>query len=448
LADAAYLGSVAWNLILVVFLVFLNGFFVAAEFAIVKVRETQLIALKGSRPAAARHITSHLDAYLSACQLGITMASLGLGWIGEPAIAHLLVEPLAGRFLTSPRAVAGVSFAIAFFVIMALHIIVGELAPKSIAIRTPRATALWTALPLRAFRKVFAPIIWLMNGSANLLLRMIGIAPLASAESEHTVDELRILLARASTKEKTHKRSAEVASRVFGLLELEVRDIMVPRDRMVVLDVRKTFEENFAIVEGSYFQRYPVADGGPDSILGFAHQRDIFAAAKRSPRPRLQDLLREVQVIPTRQPASRALFEMLEKRRPIAIVVNEFGTTVGLVTLEDIFSELVGDIPSEFSRVDSRLRVLAPGHYIVDATIPLHELQVVLREPLDELGASTLAGMLNNHLGRIPTKGETVRIGEYLFAVKEADRRRVMTVEILRDGADAGARIAAPPAVT
>src|SRR5688500_9772952 len=204
------------------FLVLLNGFFVAAEFAIVKVRSTKVreLAERGDwRAKVTRGVINHLDAYLSACQLGITIASLGLGWIGEPAIAHLIVEPIMGRFITNPTYITGISFAIAFFFIMALHIVVGELAPKSIAIRTPTATTFWSALPLRAFRKLFAPLIWLMNGSANLLLRMIGIAPVGSAESEHTVDELRILLARASTKEKTHQRSAEVASRVFALLD-------------------------------------------------------------------------------------------------------------------------------------------------------------------------------------------------------------------------------------
>lgn len=435
MVDSAYLIEVTWNVLLVAFLVMLNGFFVAAEFAIVKVRETQLLSSKGPRGTAALHAVRHLDAYLSACQLGITIASLGLGWVGEPAIAHLIVEPLLGKVLSDPETIHTIALILAFLIIIALHIVIGELAPKGLAIRTAKQTTLWTAIPLRLFRKLFAPMIFVLNGSANLILRMFGIKPVTSVDAEHTIDELRILLARAHSKEKTQRQSAEVASRVFGLTDLEVRDIMVPRERLILLDVRRTFDENFQVVESHTFTRYPISDGGPDSILGFVHQRDVFSGAKQTPKPRLQDLLREVHVVPTSQSVSRALFDMLDKRRPMTIVVNEFGTTVGLLTLEDIFEELVGDIPSEFERADPRLRVVGPGHYLVDASMPLHELQVVLREPLPEKGAATLAGLLNNHLGRIPAKGENIHIGNYGYWVKEADRRRVRLVEIRRNEA-------------
>lgn len=427
-----YWLDLLWNLVLVFFLVFLNGFFVATEFAIVKVRDTQLMGLKGPRVQAARHATTHLDAYLSACQLGITIASLALGWLGEPAVAHFVVEPLMGRFLTSPDAIVAVSFAIAFAIITALHIVVGELAPKTLAIRTPRATALWVSLPIRGFRKVFAPVIWVLNGSANLLLRLVGVQPLSTNEEQHTVEELRALLARVPARERTKKKSAEVASRVFALHDLTVRDIMVPRDQMVFLDIQSPFPENLKVVEEHPYTRYPLADGGPDSVLGFVHMRDVLAAAKRGPEARIADLIREVHVLPNSQPVSRSLFEMLETRKPMAIVVNEFGFNVGLLTLEDIFEELVGNIPSEFERADSRLRVLAPGHYLVDATMPLHELQVLLREPLDEAGASTLAGLLNEAFGRIPGPGEKIEIGRYSYLVKEASRQRARLVEIRR----------------
>lgn len=427
-----YWLDVLWNLALVVFLLLLNGFFVATEFAIVKVRDTQLVGLRGPRISAARHATTHLDAYLSACQLGITIASLALGWLGEPAVARLLVEPLLGRFLVSPDAIVGVSFAIAFAVITALHIVVGELAPKTLAIRRPRATTLWVSLPIRAFRKLFAPFIWVLNGSANVLLRLVGVQPLSTSEEEHTVEELKVLLARVPARERTKKRSAEVASRVFALHDLTVRDIMVPRDRMVLLDIRRPFQENLRVVEEHPYTRYPLADGGPDSILGFVHMRDVLAAPKREGEARIADLIREVHVLPNSQPVSRSLFEMLEKRKPMAIVVNEFGFNVGLLTLEDIFEELVGDIPSEFERADSRLRVLAPGHYLVDATMPLHELQVLLREPLEQAQASTLAGLLNEAFGRIPSPGDKIQVGRYTYLVKEAARQRARLVEIRR----------------
>lgn len=443
MVDAAYWAAVGRELFLVALLVFLNGFFVAAEFAIIKVRLTQLQAgAKDSRPryATARHVVEHLDAYLSACQLGITMASLGLGWIGEPAVAHTIVEPLVGRYTSDPETIRALSFGVAFFVITALHIVLGELAPKSLAIRKPKTTALAVAFPLRAFRTVFFPVIWALNGSANLLVRAVGLAPDSSAEGQHTIEELRLLLAHVPSGEKTARRSAQVASRVFALQDLEVRDIMVPRDRIICVDVRNHFDQNLRVVKDHPFTRFPLADGGPDSILGFVHQRDIFSAAEKSPKPRLEDLRREVLVVPTTQRVSSTMFEMLEKHRPMAAVVNEFGITVGLLTLEDIFEELVGDLPSDFARAQPSLRVLAPGQYLVDASMPLHELQVVLREPLENVDASTLAGLLIQNFGRIPAKGEVTRIGNYAYHVREADRHRVRLVEVRRIEEEAATR--------
>ena len=434
MADAAYWITVGWYLAVVAVLVFLNGFFVAAEFAIVKVRLTQL-QVEGkegkARHASARHVVEHLDAYLSACQLGITMASLGLGWVGEPAVAHFMVEPLAGRVITDPGTISAISFAIAFIIITALHIIIGEQVPKYLAIRSPTSTAIVISPPLRAFRALFRPIIAALNWSANGLMRLMGLPP-TSTEGEHTIEELRLLLAHVPSKEKATRRSAQVASRAFALQDLIVRDIMVPRDRMVCVDVTQGFSENLKIVKEHTYTRFPLADGGPDSILGFVHQRDVFSGAEKNPHPAIENLRREVIVVPTTQPVSATLFEMLEKRRPMAVVVNEFGITVGLLTLDDIFEELVGDLPSDFGRAEPSLRVIAPGHYLVDAAMPLRELQVVIKEPLEQVDASTVAGLLIRKLGRIPGKGEVTRIGNYSYFVKEADRHRVRMVEIQR----------------
>lgn len=442
MADAAYWIEVGWNLLLVAFLVFLNGFFVATEFAIVKLRETQLHDVKGPRKVAAVHLVTHLDAYLSACQLGITIASLGLGWIGEPAVSHLLVEPLIGRWVADPGTVRTISFVIAFLLITALHIVVGEMAPKTIAIRHAKATTLSVALPMRLFRKVFGPMIWALNGSANLLLRAVGVQPAGKEQDDaHTAEEMQILLARFSSTERTTKRSAEIASRVFSLQDLTVRDIMTPRDRMVYLDISLPFAENLKVVEENPHTRYPITDGGVDSILGFVHIRDVFSAAKSNPPKPLENLTRDLHVAPTLQPVARALLEMLEKRKQMAVVVNEYGVTAGLVTLEDIFEELVGEITGEFDRSDSRLRVVAPGNYMVDATLPIHELQLVLREPLEHTAASSLGGLLIERLGRIPRKGEKVLIGQYAYFIREADKSRVRMVEIQRV-----TTAAAPPA--
>lgn len=436
MSTTAYLLEFSGNLLLVVALVLLNAFFVAAEFAIVKVRDAQLRILPaGPRRDAARHVVHHLDAYLSACQLGITIASLGLGWIGEPAVSHFMVEPLFGRFIADPDTLQGVSFAIAFIVITAVHIVVGEQAPKYIGIRDAKKVALWVAVPLRIFRSMFAPLIWFLNVSANGLVRLLGMRPMSEEEGPLTIDELRILLAQVpQTAGAVQQRSAQVAGRVFSLHDVRVREIMIPRDRMVCLDIQKPFEENLRLVKEHPFTRFPLADGGPDSILGFVHHRDVFAAAEKSPPPRLEDFRRQVASAATNQRASALLFEMLEKRRQMAIVLDEQGNTVGLLTLEDIFEQVVGQIPGEFDRLQLRVHVLAPNHYYIDASIPLPELQLVLREPLPQKGVATLGGLLQQALGRTPTKGDRVEVGNYLFSVLEADAHGVRRVEVFRRG--------------
>ncbi len=418
------------NLGLVIALVLLNGFFVAAEFAIVKVRQTQLKGLPtGPRRTAALHVTQHLDAYLSACQLGITLASLGLGWIGEPAIAHLIVEPSLDGFDLSDRAISAIAFGVAFAIITVLHIVLGELAPKTVAIRKAQATALWVALPLQAFRRLFSPFIWLLNGAANGIVRLFGLKPVSGEESDFTMEEIRLLLTQTSGS-RAGVRTSQVAERVFALHDITVASIMTPRDRVRFLDVRKSFDENLHLVTENTYSRFPLCDGGLDSVLGFLHYRDVYQASQRVPRPRLQDLRREIGVIHNNQRASKAFFHMLEKRRTMSLIVNEFGTTVGVLTLDDLFEEMMGEIPEDFDRRESMLRVVSPGHYILDASMPLHELQVVLREPIDGKGAHTVAGFLNHVFGHIPAQGETVRVGSYAFWVREADKARSRTVEV------------------
>ena len=425
--------ALAANVALVLFLVLLNGFFVAAEFAIVKVRRTQLESLPpGPRRTAALHATSHLDAYLSACQLGITLASLGLGWVGEPAVASLMVEPALGALglSLSARAVSGISLGVAFAIITVLHIVLGELAPKTIAIRKAQGTALALAVPLRLFRRVFTPFIWLLNGAANLIVRALGLRPVTKEAEEYSMEEIRLLLAQSGGSGQFGSRTTQVAERAFGLHDITVASIMTPRDRVHWLDVRRSFEENLATVTRHTYSRFPLCDGSLDSVLGFLHYRDVVAARDQVPRPRLEDLRREVGVVPSSLRASKAFFEMLERRRTLAVVVNEFGTTVGILTLDDLFEEMMGDIPEDFDRRETHLRVLAPGHYMVDAAMPLRELQLVLREPIEAKGAHTLAGFLNQRFGRIPAKGETVRVGSYAFWVREADKTRARQVEI------------------
>lgn len=428
-----HLLDLGLQILLVMGLVLLNGFFVAAEFAIVKVRASQVALLPpGTRRAAANHILEHVDAYISACQLGVTIASLALGWIGEPVVAELLVEPLFGAVLPSAAAIEGVSFGIAFALVTAVLIVVGELAPKYWGIREPLRAVMFVALPLRLFLTIFKPLIWALNVSANALVKVMGIKPVTEGAEEHSLEELRVLLAQVPAEDGAARQSAEIAARFLALREMHVSDAMMPRDRVAFVDVRLPFEENLRSANENPFTRFPLVDGSPDSVLGFVHHRDILAAAKQVPRPALDKLRRPVGMAWTGQPLSAALFNMLERQRHVTIVVDDEGNTAGMLTLEDILEQVVGEIKGEFDTEERKLRLLAPGRYEVDASIPLKELQLVLREPIQTREASTLAGLLGLRLGRAAVVGDRIEIGQYEYEVTAVNLHGVDRVEIRR----------------
>ncbi|HET6404312.1 MAG TPA: hemolysin family protein [Candidatus Thermoplasmatota archaeon] len=423
-------------LLLVAFLVLLNGFFVAAEFAIVKVRGTQLEprVLRGERRAVrAKHVVEHLDAYLSATQLGITLASLGLGWIGEPAIAHLIEEPLMRAGIGSPAIIHTIAFAIAFGIITFLHIVIGELAPKSLAIQKAEGVTLWTARPLHWFYVIFRPAIVVLNGLANLLLRTIGIRPAAEGDLVASEEELRLLLAHAGKTRVLAKHRAEFILRFFELKDLEARHVMTPRMRIVTLDASKDFDTNMATAEEAGYSRFPVIDGNLEHVLGMVHYRDLVAMSRRSKRD-LRAITRAVLFVPESQSAEDTLDSMLRRGLHMAVVTDEFGSTAGIVTLEDIFEELFGEIRDEFDthEVDQMYKDLGDGHFVLDGLTPLHRASAILQVPLENPDVTTLSGYIVAELGRLPQKGEHIRLGHFEGLVRDVDRRRIQTLELWR----------------
>lgn len=418
----------------VVLLVMLNGFFVAAEFAIVKVRSTRLEerALQGDRRVKrAQHIVAHLDAYLSATQLGITLSSLGLGWIGEPAVASLIEGPLKNIGIATPAIIHTVAFAIAFAFITLLHIVLGELAPKSLAIQQAENVALWTARPLHWFYALFKPAIWALNGLANLILRGVGVKPVSETDLVHSEEELRILLAHAGKSRTIAKHRADFILRFFDLQELEARHIMTPRMRIVALDARKTFEENMAIAEEAGYSRFPILEGDLDHVTGLIHYRDLVNLSRR-PKRELLSIKRTVLFVPETQSAEDLLDSMLRRGVHMAIVTDEFGSTAGIVTLEDIFEELFGEIRDEFDthEVEAMFKDLGDGHFVIDGLTPLHRASAILQEPLDNPDVTTLSGYVVAQLGRLPAKGERIRLGKFDGVVRDVDRRRIQTIEL------------------
>lgn len=439
--------SITWKLLLVAALVALNGFFVASEFAIVKIRSTQLAARlqKGDRRAKiAQHVVNRLDEYLSATQLGITLASLGLGWVGEPAIASLLEPLLHAAGVTSEAVLHTTAFVIAFSIITFLHIVLGELAPKNLAIQRAEGVTLWTARPLHWFYVAFKPFIWSLNAVANLLLRLVGVSPASDTERTHSEEELRLLFMDPETRSHVKKERADLIVRVFNLKNLHARNVMTPRTRIVVLDQRKTFEENLAIAEESGYTRFPLVEGDLEHVAGMVHYRDLANLARaQRPRKEIASIRRSVLYVPESTPVEDLLGELLRRGVHMAIVLDEFGSTAGLVTLEDIFEELFGEIRDEFDTLEGEAlhRDLGEGHFLLEGHLPLHQASAILGEELSSPDVTTLSGYIVSTLGRLPLKGERLRVGAYEMVVRELDRRRIQTVEAWRrepplDGAD------------
>lgn len=425
------------NLLLVMLLVLLNGFFVAAEFALVKVRSSRLQELAGTgnrRAPYALRVTGRLDAYLSATQLGITLASLGLGWIGEPAVSKLIVEPLLGLWGLEPgNALAHtISFATAFAVITFLHIVLGELAPKSLAIQKSERVSMWLSMPLMLFYKLFMPAIWLLNGAANRLLRLFGIEPASEHDLAHTEEEIRILMNQSAKSGIIDKDEMKLFDNIFEFSDRIAREIMLPRTDMEVLYTNASFADNLKVVHKSKHTRYPVAMEDKDRIIGFVHITDLLTSDPDEVRT-LEDFLRPILTVPESMELSRALKLMQKHHSQIAVVIDEYGGTAGLVTVEGILEEIVGEIHDEFD-VDERPMVETKGNVIsVDGRVLLEELGGMIGLDLEDEEVDSIGGWVLKRLEGMPSTGQKVRQDQVVFEVAEAERFRIMRINVIRE---------------
>src|SRR3954449_3939313 len=420
----------AWGMALGLLLVALNGFFVAAEFALVKVRPTQLEPLigEGSRRARmARHMIRHLDAYLSATQLGITLASLALGWVGEPAFSWLVRPAVALVAGNNPDLVHTVSLTISFLVITVLHIVLGEQAPKTLAIRRAEGTALLISFPLYAFYKLTYPAIWVLNHSANRLLRLIGVTPAAEGELAHDEEELRLLL--SSSKESqlsTQKR--ELLDNIFELSHRVARQIMLPRQDVVYLSTQRPLAENLRIARRSGHTRFPLCEGDLDHVIGLIHIKDIFHR-DRNLRS-LQEVAREISFVPETLELDRLLKRMRTERFHLAAVIDEYGGVSGVVTLEDVIEEIVGSIQDEFDIEKPEIQPLGDGVYRVSGGMLVEDLEVELKVELSDRDEDTIGGVVLSELGRNPAVGDKVEVGPVSIEVLEVQHNRINTVAV------------------
>ena len=421
-------GSVLLKLLIIAALVALNGFFVACEFAIVKVRSSQLdtLAEEGNQPANfTKFIRAHLDAYLSATQLGVTLASLALGYWGEQFLAEMLQPFFALAGIHSYTVVTSVSIALAFVGITFLHIIFGELAPKYVAIGNPLPVSLALARPLGAFYFLFRPAIWLLHKSANLLLvRLLRIKRVAAAELAHSEEELRLILDQSEESKEVTPLGRDLLLNALDLRRRVVRDIMTPRGQVVFLNIEDSFEDNVKKALASRHTRFPLCRGHLDNTIGLIHIKELMPLM-RDPNPDLLRIRRELMPVPEMMSLEKLLSLFLNKHAHLAIVVDEFGGTVGMVTLENVLEELVGDIQDEFDTEKEQFREINENEFSVDGALALYELRDLAGIDLESADVSTIGGYVTHLLGHLPKAGEHVQIDNYLVTISQSDGRRV-----------------------
>ncbi|XXF80423.1 hemolysin family protein [Myxococcaceae bacterium GXIMD 01537] len=435
---------------LALLLVLANGFFVATEFAIVKIRPTRLQAMVDEgRPGSANALkmVEHLDAYLSATQFGITLASLGLGWLGEPAFAHLL-EPVLTRIV--PEGAANtlahtLSVAIAFAIITFLHIVMGELAPKSLAIQRAEATTLAVALPMRIFHFLFYPAIWLLNGIAGWVLRAFGLQSAGEAHEAHSEEELRVILNSSAGAGAITTARAELLERALEMAQKTARQVMVPRNQVKFLDVEEPLEKCIADARAAGHTWLPVCRGNLDEVEGVVNAKDLFFLLSKGELRALSQVQRPVLFVPEHVTLEQLLTEFRRRRRQTALVVDEHGGTSGLVTIADVVAEVVGDV-AELGRRVEEVRALPGGRFELPGTAQLDDLEERLDVDFelseDEEGeVTTIAGYLMSKLGRVPEKGDALKLDMWRVLVEEMDGPRVVRVVV-----EPQAKAVAPPA--
>ncbi len=405
-------------------LVFLNGFFVSAEFSIVKIRATRIEELTrtGSKRALnARKLVENMDEYLSATQLGITLASLGLGWLGEPAFAELFAPLFASFGTFEPLLVHSLAGGSAFVLITFLHIVLGELAPKSLAIQKTEASVLTTAGPLIAFYRLSYPFIWSLNSTANLLLRIVGIQPVSTMEGVHSEEELRMILAQSRRGGVLDQDEQKMLERVFEFADRSARQIMLPAGEVIFLDALKSFEENLQIARMHGHTRYPLCEGSFDRVIGVIHVKDLFWRYRElGPEFDLKAIKRPVRFVPESKLIKSLLPEFRRTRTHLSFVVDEFGSTIGIVTLEDILEELVGEIQDEFDTEIPPVMIQekGPGQYLVHGRTLLDDLELELDVKFDDDEDDTIAGHVMMILGRTAKVGDEVTVaGAYKVRV-------------------------------
>jgi len=427
-------GAVSARLGVVLLLVGLNAFFVAAEFALVAVRRSRIDEMAEAGDRGAKNVQgalAHLDRYIAGTQLGITIASLALGWVGEPAMA-VIFDGILGIF-GLPAASAGVhsgfALAFSFFVITFLHIVLGELAPKSLALVNPEGVAKVVATPLKLFSRLMAPMIWLFNGAANSILRLFGVKAFSEVHS-HSPDELRLLVMQARAHGTLDESDSAMLAGVFDFHEKKARDVMRPRTEVVALDIESAEEEVWAVVREERYSRYPVIRESLDDVVGVFLAKDLWLHEPTASFS-LAAMTREPLYVPDSRPAERVLDDLRRTRAHMAVVLDEYGGTAGIITMEDLIEEVIGDIADEYDMA-ARTAIESNGVLELDGTLSLIDVRSDHRVQIPEGDWTTLGGYAFARLGRLPRMGDRVQVPGGELEVIAMDGRRIAALRIHR----------------
>ncbi|WP_066370497.1 hemolysin family protein [Neobacillus fumarioli] len=430
-----------FNLVLIAILIALTAFFVTSEFAIVKIRSSridQLIEEGNSKALSVKKVISNLDEYLSACQLGITITALGLGWIGESTI-HRLIEPLFVRLSIPDSATQVLSVAIAFAVITFLHVVVGELAPKSLAIQKAEWITLTVSRPLILFYKIMYPFIWALNGSARVVSGIFGLKPVSENEIVHTEEELLIILSESYKSGEINQSEFKYVNKIFEFDNRIAKEIMVPRTEIVSMSKDDTLKTAFKVIREEKFTRYPIIDGDKDHIIGLVNIKEIMTdlignetASGKTLENYIRPIIRVIETIPIHD----LLVKMQKEQMHMAILMDEYGGTSGLVTVEDILEEIVGEIRDEFDMDEiPMIRKMKDHHYIIDSKVLVSEVNDLLGIEIDEEDVDTIGGWIltENYEAK---EGDIIHHESYTFKILEMDEHHIKYIEVSKNTSD------------
>jgi CBS domain containing-hemolysin-like protein len=430
-------GGVALKLLAVLVLVLLNGFFVASEFALVAARRSKIDQMVEEGDGKARIVQGalkDLDRYISATQLGITLASLALGWIGEPALAALIDRGLERVGIATPSGVdhSAAGIATAFAIITFLHIVLGELAPKSVALVIPEKVSRIIVAPLILFSRLMAPFIWALNGMSTWLLRLVGIAPASEAQHVHSAEELRLLVMQSRAHGQLDETDTAMLAGVFDFHEKRARDVMRPRTDMCALDVETTPAEVWDVLRRERYSRYPVYRDSPDDVIGVFLAKDLWLHPDGEPWT-LRQFVREAMYVPDTRPAERVLDDLRKSRAQMAVVLDEYGGTAGIITMEDLVEEVVGDIADEYDQL-TRPSLEMDGVLELAGNLSLVDVRSDYQLRIPDGDWTTLGGYVFARLGRLPQLGDRVTAPGAELEVVALDGRRIAAVRVHRAG--------------